>query len=303
MDAKGILSEVVSGKVQSPHLVLIYGQPSVGKSSFAANAPKPIFLDVEGGTRNLNVTRAPEKYTTSWAGALAFLNALLLEPHDYKTLAIDSLDWLEPMVWQHVCKENDWVSIESPGYGKGYVAALAEWNRLKATLINLRQKRGMNIVLIAHAHVKTINDPTLDAAYDRFQMKLNDKATALFREFVECLLFARFETFVKQSKSGKGKAFGDGTRVMLTENRPAFDAKNRFNLPFEMTLDWSEFEKACQSGPSAKSLISSIESLIKDMKDAKLKELGKTRLSEVGEDITKLTQLKNRMLTALGQGE
>ena len=40
------------------------------------------------------------------------------------------------------------------------------------------------------------------------------------------------------------RALGTGKRVMHTEERPAFLAKNRYELPETLPLDWSEFVKA-----------------------------------------------------------
>ena len=71
---------------------------------------------------------------------------------------------------------------------------------------------------------------------------MHEKSAALIREAVSTVLFANFETIARKEKGAKkAKAFGDGRRVMFTERRPAFDAKNRFDLPFEMDLSWKAF--------------------------------------------------------------
>ena len=48
---------------------------------------------------------------------------------------------------------------------------------------------------------------------------------------------------------------GDGTRVLYTEHRPAWDAKNRYGLPFELGFPedgaWDLFERACRAGAPA----------------------------------------------------
>jgi len=53
----------------------------------------------------------------------------LAEQHDFATVVIDSVDWLEPLVWAKACRDNGWNSIEDAGYGKGYVAALNLWRQ------------------------------------------------------------------------------------------------------------------------------------------------------------------------------
>jgi hypothetical protein len=104
----------------------------------------------------------------------------------------------------------------------------------------------MHVLLIGHAQIKSFQDPELPTAYDRYQLKINDKAAALVREAADAVLFARFETELVKV-SGKARARGEGVRVMYSESRPAFDAKNRFNLPFCMPLDWKTFGDAIRT--------------------------------------------------------
>jgi hypothetical protein len=104
----------------------------------------------------------------------------------------------------------------------------------------------MHVLLIGHAQIKSFQDPELPTAYDRYQLKINDKAAALVREAADAVLFARFETELVKT-NGKSRARGEGVRVMYSESRPAFDAKNRFNLPFCMPLDWKTFGDAIRA--------------------------------------------------------
>jgi len=246
-----MLSKVQKGPVKRNHFVLLYGVDGVGKSTFGANAPSPIFLGPEDGLGLLDVARFPSPST--WADIKAAVSDLIHEDHEYKTLVIDSLDWIEPLVWASVCKADGVASIEQVdgGFGKGYVQAVEQWNEFIKQLTRLRKK--MHIVLIAHSQIRVFNDPAEDGQYDRYLLKLNEKAGAKFREACDCVFFANFETrIVKKKGQSKAKAFGDGARVMFTERRPAFDAKNRFDLPYQMPLSWSEFfdcvEKAQPAG-------------------------------------------------------
>jgi hypothetical protein len=241
------LAQVKKGRVLLPHFVLIYGVDGVGKTTFAAEAPNPVFIGTEMGFGQLDVARFPTP--KNFQEVLATIQLLLNEKHDYKTLVIDSLDWLEPLVFAHVCAKHGWKSIEDPGYGKGYVEANNAWLELIGLLKKLRVK--MNVILIAHAAIRTFTDPEQNAAYDRYQLKLAGQgaktdASALWREAVDNVLFANFEVSTTQAKGErKAKAFGDGSRIIYTERRPAFDAKNRFSLPFELPLSWEEYAKAC----------------------------------------------------------
>ncbi len=241
-----ILSTATTGKKIVPVFALIHGTDGIGKTTFASNAPNPLFLGTETGTMQLNVSRLPAPET--YAEFLQQVHALRLEKHDYKTLVIDSLDWLEPLLWAQVCSEANVASIELAygGYGKGYTKALDYW-RTTIRALQLLQKR-MHVILIAHTLVKKFEDPEALASYDRYILSLNEKAAALLRQAVDVVLFANYKVKVINIKEGpqgaKGKGRGTAERVMYTETRPAFDAKNRFGLPFEMPLDWKIFGAA-----------------------------------------------------------
>lgn len=269
---KMMLSSVVRGRIERPVRALIYGQPGVGKSTFAAHAPSPIFLGAEDGTSQLDVARFPEP--KSWKDAHDAIGELRGGAHDFRTLAIDSLDWLEPLCWRHVCetrvdkREKKQDSIEGFGYGQGYVLAVDEWRQLCAHLDMLRVERTMNIVLIAHSHVKAFRNPDGDD-FDRYEMKLNKLAVALIREWVDCVLFAQHEMLVRTAND-RAKGVSSGARIMHTETRAAWDAKNRYDLPPTMPLSWTGFAAAIAAHslpPNPAALTERIESLLTGVSD------------------------------------
>ena len=55
--------------------------------------------------------------------------ALYGEDHDYRTVVVDSLDWLERMIWDDVCGEFGVKYLEKAdgGYGKGFGASPDAW--------------------------------------------------------------------------------------------------------------------------------------------------------------------------------
>jgi hypothetical protein len=240
----GILSTISRGKRPRHIFALLYGVDGVGKSFWASRAPRPIFVGAEKGTEQLDVARFPQ--TESISELLAQIRALQTEKHDFDSVVLDSLDWVEPLIWKAVCDEGKVETIEqyAGGYGKGYVRALDLWRTLLRELSVLNEK--MHVLLIGHAQIKSFQDPELPTAYDRYQLKINDKAAALVRKAADAVLFARFETELVKT-SGKARARGEGVRVMYSESRPAFDAKNRFNLPFCMPLDWKTFGDAIRA--------------------------------------------------------
>jgi energy-coupling factor transporter ATP-binding protein EcfA2 len=295
----GFLEQVTSGKVKKPYSLMIFGPDGCGKSTFAAKAPAAIFLGSEDGTNQLDVKRLPKP--NSFGDALAMIEELRKEKHGYETLVVDSLDWIEPMLWKDVCKKNDWQTIDSPGYGRGYATALAEWERMKNSLYNLREEKNMNLVLIAHSKIKTFMDPASNIGYDRYVLKLHDGPSAMFREMVDAVLFANFEVFTKGKQGQKGTAVGDGERVMFTERRPAFDAKNRYGLPFQMKLSWDEFVKAAEkNNDSPERLKDSILGLLKNVVDQELKEKVTKAVENANADVGKLGKILGKLQITVG---
>lgn len=296
------LKQIKRGKIKKPHLVLVYGVDGCGKTTFASQAPNPIFMGAEEGSNNLDVARLPSP--SKWSDIEAQCLELLNNDHDFKTLVVDSLDWIEPMLFQSICDRYGVNSIEKAagGYGKGFTESVNEWIKFTKILTRLRDEKQMNIVLIAHSQITKFSDPTNQTEYDRYSLKLYKKSAELFREFVECVIFANFEMFTKKD-GGRTRAFGEGVRVVFTERRPGFDAKNRFGLPYQLPLDWNEFEKACENGQphSPTYLREQIIELVKEITDPELKKKIEETVEKAGSDAAKLEQIKNRVLVKLEQ--
>jgi hypothetical protein len=212
-----------------PPRVLIHGVAGIGKSTFAASANAPVFVLTEDGLGKLQVPHFP--LATSYAEVAEALDALLDEDHAYSTVVVDSVDWLEPLIWAEACRRNGWQSMESPGFGKGYAEALNIWREYIDKLNGLRNRKGMAVIQIAHTDIKRFVSPEHEP-YDRYVIKLQARASALLQEHSDVVLFANYRISVSKSDVGFNKkvtrALGSGARVMHTEERPAFLAKNRY---------------------------------------------------------------------------
>lgn len=300
------LNQIIKGRISRPLLLLVYGPDGVGKSSFGSKAPNPIFFGPESGTDYLDVCRYPEP--KNWKEVLEGLDDLIVSPHEYRTLVVDSLDWMEPLLFSQIIiedgKKAKTIETACGGYGKGYVEAEKRWKDEFIERLNiLRFKRKMNIILIAHSDVVNFPDPESQTEYKRYELKLNKRGSAKFREYVDAVLFVTFRTFIKKdANSDKVRTFGMGDRVIMTEKRPAYDAKNRYGLQHELNLDWDELVMAIsQSSPSSLPAIKArIEGQVSVITDTELKKTVLDTISKAGDDVPMLNKISERLATLQG---
>ena len=229
---------VVTESTFTPPRIILYGLHGLGKSTLGSKAPSPIFLPTEDGLGEIDVPHFP--LITAYDEFIDDLSMLVTEDHDYKACVVDTLDWLEQLIWKKVCEEQDppVESIEYIGYAKGYIFALKHWDKILRGLDALR-KKGMIILLLAHNEIKTFSPPDGEN-YDRYQIKLHHKAANKLQEWADAVLFATYKVYVNKAspKAQKGKAIGSGERIIYTEERPAWKAKNRYSMPFEIPFTW-----------------------------------------------------------------
>lgn len=231
------LSSIQRGVVVTPPRLIVYGPHGVGKTTLASEAPSPILLPTEDGKGQLDMPSFP--IATSYADVCEAIGTLLNEQHEFSTLAVDSLDWLEPLIWAETCKRGGWTDIEQAGYGKGYIAAADVWREFFAGLVALREAKHMQVILLAHTEIKVFNDPS-NEPYDRYQIKLQSRAAAIAQEWADAVLFVNFRTTTQKTDKGFKKfvtrGVGHGERLAYTEERPSHYAKTRYDMPAEIAL-------------------------------------------------------------------
>lgn len=230
------LNSIRRGISLTPPRMVVYGTHGVGKTSFAAGAPAPIMLPFEDGEGLIDIPRFD--LITTYAQLMEAIGTLVAEAHEFQTAVIDTADWMEPVIWAEACRRNGWASIESPGFGKGYLEADAIWREVLSGLDAMRA-RGMQTIVLAHSEVKNFADPTTEN-YDRHQIKLQKRSWGLIQEWADIVAFLNFRVVVEKTDAGfskkvaKGKGFGE--RILFLEERPAYYAKNRYRLPPEIQL-------------------------------------------------------------------
>ena len=222
-----------------PVRVNVQGVDGIGKSTFGADAPSSIFIQAEDGLKFIdNVARFP--VIESWNQLLTQVKTLIEEPHDYKSVVLDTTDAASKFGEEYVCETNGWSGPQDKqaGYGAFYVAEENAWRKLLQGLNICFEERGMNVILLSHVGDKTIVDPTV-GEYHAFQMRSNKKINSLIKDWVDFNLFADYD---KSVNDGKPKSHGN--RILYTKYAMGFEAKSRLTIPPQLPLEWDAFHKS-----------------------------------------------------------
>lgn len=240
------LSSITKGRRDTAKRIFTFGPHGIGKTSWAAGAPSPVFIPTEDGLGLLE-TPAFDLVTTT-AQAIEAMSALYYEAHEYKTVVLDSADWLDNIINAEV--RNSYNEKEL-AFGKDMVRIAEHWKPILDWFNALRSK-GMTVILLGHCDIKRFDPPDGDS-YERYQPKMTKWASALIQEWADCVLFANWRTYVNKEVVGnasaknpatKSKAMATAERLLFTGEKPAHLAKNRYNLPAELPLSWQAFADA-----------------------------------------------------------
>lgn len=222
--------------------IMLYGVEGIGKTTFAAGAPSPIFICTEDGLGSLQVDHFP--LSTKASDVLDAIGSLVSEQHSFGTVVLDSVDWLDNMIWADVEATHD---AKDLAYGKGAMIVADRWREVLAGLNTLRNDKGMVVILIAHTQIKRFDSPEVEP-YDRYQPKLQERSNAILREWSDAVFFANYKTIVKKDDVGFNKTtnrgISTGERLLFTSERPAYMAKNRYNLKESLPMSWESFAQA-----------------------------------------------------------
>lgn len=253
------------GKQAKPYMALLYGQGGVGKSTIAAQAESPFFLDLEGGAFHLDVPKSADLISDPNM-LLQYMNALLNEVHEYKTIVIDSLSTLETIMTQSVFAKHSLShggrakSIEDYGYGKGYIYLVSAWQGFMGMVKKMNNK-GLNVILIGHRKIGVFETPN-GSQYKYYTVNLFDSdknsVLRLVTEQCDLVAFIAFDNRLVDSESQgiipnaptrrfvpKKKSLAPRlsmNRMIYTEGTLQYYAKSRYDLAEYYTInewEWS----------------------------------------------------------------
>lgn len=291
---KSRIGDAKRGVIRAPKRYMFYGADGTGKTTLAANAPDPVFLDIEGGSNDVDVFRYPFHDDPDWGHipqsyvqVTDAIADLTVSAHSHRTVVIDTLDSLQSLLWKWMIardndpsvmkRENPLFQIEDYGYGKGFDRAIDVWRDLCVRLDRLRALRGMDVVLLAHAQIKNFKNPE-GSDYDRWIPAMNEKASGFLKGWCDIVGRVCHEetTTEKKSKFDKAKGLSTGTRLIKLAHSAAFDAKGRGNLPEEIVVPieapWAPLAEAVEAGyeADAKKLASEIAAETQRIGDAEM---------------------------------
>ncbi|MGB4589001.1 MAG: ATP-binding protein [Clostridiaceae bacterium] len=229
------------GVIRKAQKIVLYAVEGIGKSTFASQAPGVLFIDTEDSTAHMDVARFDRP--SSWTMLQQQVAYVKSHPGICQTLAVDTADWAEKLAIQHIVSGAKKTGIEDFGYGKGYTYLEEEFGKFLNSLQNLIEI-GINIIVVAHAEIKKVEQPEEVGGYDHWQMKLEKKTMPLLKEWADILLFANYKTMVinvDNQGATKGKNIAQGNkRIMYTTRSPWWDAKNRHDLPDELPFEFRQ---------------------------------------------------------------
>lgn len=224
--------KVISGKVQKAQRVIVYGPEGIGKSTFASHFPKPIFIDVEGGTNHINCDRMERPL--SFSAMMAEIKDAMRS--DYQTIVVDTIDWAERLAIEQICTEGNVSSIEDFGYGKGYTFISEHIGKLLNLLWDASE-HGKHVVLLGHSILKKMERPN-ESPFDRYEISLTKQVAPMVKKWADMILFINYEYIIFDEKGSTKKKATGGKRVMYATHNPCWDAKNRDGLPDKMPFDY-----------------------------------------------------------------
>ncbi len=234
------LSEIKTAIPSRPTAAILYGVPGIGKTSIGANIPGALVLYNKGedGISTLkNAGRVPSDVPQigpieTWSDGFDAIDALIQGEHSHKCLVIDALGGFEGNCHDH-CKNLDYEGSRAKfmAYHNGFNTAVSYWKLFLNKLDELRDKKQMSVMLLGHAQVDDFKNPE-GPDFDRWLPQCHEATWAVTHQWADMVLFANY--IVAVDKEGKGQ--GGVKRFLYTQFHPAYDAKNRYGLPSQISM-------------------------------------------------------------------
>lgn len=244
--------KIVTGKKLTAPTVMIYGLSGAGKSTLAATLTKPVFLDIEGGLKYIDVDKTENTIGTADEFMRCLLELIQTPQREYNYIVIDSIDWLVKLFEAKVSGAGQGKTLEKlmesaaltlnkaqGGYGNG---AQTLENYVRTVLIKVLKvlnDKGYGIIFIAHADRKTLLDAD-GTNIERLAPKMDIRSMNVFIEYVDNLFYIKRDD--------------DGIRHLIVNPTDIITAKNRIGIKEDEFIvdDKFDFESLITTGKAQK---------------------------------------------------
>ena len=154
----------------------------------------------------------------------------------YRTLVIDTADWLERLIAAKVCASKAKDNLIDIGYNNGPKLLTDEWGKFLDIVSGMQRANKMNVVFCAHSWNRKVRLPGETEAFDHYELKMTSSSGPILKEWADFVFFLRYDVLVSTDKQGHTTAQG-GRRVICTSHTVLYDAKSRVPLPEILPLD------------------------------------------------------------------
>ena len=300
--------QIISGKTFKPYAIILGGVPGVGKTTWAAQAEKPLFICGDE-VSEFDVDRLPQVKT--WQEFKDQLKWVLETKPKNKTLVIDTIDAMEKMLHTEIIntcpKKKRSMSEVHGGFGNGYEMAVTEMLEVRDQYIKkIRDELGMNIIVIVHSQKAKKTDVIHGMEYETLEMCLHKKIIPLWYDWVSGVFFADHVTYKVEGDNTK-KTFlkSKGERTLYTTQNAAHFGKNRWNLPEELSLDefsdfYERYKAFYEKPPKAEDIVLAIQAATKAIKEANTAEKVLKQVEESKTNVPKLQRILTRVQELTG---
>lgn len=217
------------------HTIFLHGPPKIGKSTFAAQFNKPLFLATEAGLNSLETYQIPirdeivnGKKILAWGKFLQTLTELMHGKHEFRTLVIDTVDNLAEYCSEYVYDVHRIQHASDLDWGKGWQLLKAEAQRG----INLLMSLGLGVIFVSHSEEKEIRRKKGDS-----YTKIQDTCPRNFKHMIHALsdmiLYATMENGKPVLKTRESDEYLAGSRVGLPETLPFEQPEGNLSKAYE----------------------------------------------------------------------
>lgn len=237
----------------------ICGEPGVGKTTFASNAPGAIFIVTERGCDGVDIVRVPkDTICADWNDVLTAVSVVEAvvekQPKDVQWVVLDTVDAAETLCAEYICQKNfggNWESTSGKdgfnAWGRGDKATAQEFKKLLHKLDVLNSK-GVGIIMLMHLGLHRSGN-ALGQDFLKFGGNVNKHTWACILGWADQIGHACREFVVsKLGDEKKAKAIATPKtkdRQLIFDGGPARDAKSRvgYEMPDKIPLNWNIYIK------------------------------------------------------------